>query len=526
MGTGDMRAESSTLDGRAPGCDAASVAGIVYIVGAGPGDPELITVRGAACLGRAEVVVADRLASPRLLARAPAGAERIVRGARRSSLDQDEINRILVERARAGRVVVRLKGGDPLLFGRGGEEAEALAAAGIAYEIVPGVTAAMAAPAYAGIPLTHRGVASAVVFATAHETDAKAGARLDWAAFADPATTVVLYMSVTHLDEVAAKLIAAGRAPSTPAAIVEEGTLPSQRTIVATLADLPAKARAAGVRPPALTVVGEVVRLRASLAWFERRPLHGARVVVTRAAEAAEATVERLAALGAEVIAAPTLSIAPPADEGAIAAAAASIDKYRLIAFASQNAVDYFMRRLRDARALAGKTVAAVGERTAAALLARGIRADIVAADATAEGLAAALAGVAGPALLPRAAEGREALAEALAARGVEVDAPAAYRTVAVPPEQLAAVAAEIARGAVDAVTFGSPRTAEALLAALPDPSTLAHVIVAAIGPTTAAALARAGVRVDVVPPHPDFAALVDALVPPLRNRLAARPSL
>jgi uroporphyrinogen III methyltransferase/synthase len=506
---------------------------MVYLVGAGPGDPGLITVRGAEVIALADVIIADRLASPRLLERARPDAEKIVRGPRRE-LDQAAISALLVERARAGKTVVRLKGGDPFLFGRGGEEVQALEQAGIAYEVVPGVTAAMAAPAYAGIPLTHRGLATQVAFATGHEADKAGEARLDWRALADPSTTAVLYMSVSHLEAAMAELLRAGRAPETPAAIVEAGTLPAQRTVVGTIADLPALARRAGVKPPALTVVGEVVRFAAAPSWFERRPLHGAQVLVTRPAGQADGTVARLEALGARVHLAPAIAIAPPDSWQPLDEAVAGIDRYRLVALASANAVDALFERLGraglDARALAGKVVAAVGDKTAAALAARGVRADLVAGEASAEGLAASLAEPRweeevgrGPALLPRAAEGREALAEALRARGVFVDAPTAYRALTAPPEQLQWVGELLDRGALDAATFGSPKSAAALVAALPSARLLERTFVAAIGRTTAEALKRLGVRVDLVAPRPSFEALADALAGALADRLAAR---
>jgi uroporphyrinogen III methyltransferase/synthase len=510
------------------------MSGMVYLVGAGPGDPGLITVRGAACLGRADVVVADYLVLPRLLALAPPHAERIVRGPRRSRLHQEEINELLIARAQAGQVVVRLKGGDPFVFGRGGEEAEALVAAGVPFEVVPGVTAAVAVPAYAGIPLTHRGAAGAVALATAHEADAKdkgqvraedAG-QVAWEALGPGTTTLILYMGLERLDEAMRRLVAAGRPADTPAAVIADGTRPSQRTVVGTVGDIAARVRAAGLAPPALTVVGEVVRLRDKLSWFERRPLHGVRVLVTRAPEQAEATAQHLEALGAEVLLAPAITIAPPESWEPLDRAVAALSRYRLVALASTNAVDALMARLehagRDARSLAGVLIAAVGPRTAAALRARSLVPDTVATEMSAEGLTQALAGVelgAGPALLPRAAEGRDTLVAALEARGVKVDAPAAYRSLPVPPAELAWVAEALAAGRIDAVTFGSPRTARALLAALPDAGLLARVVVGAVGPTTAAALAEAGVHVDVVPEEHTFDALVDALVPMLASR-------
>lgn len=505
--------------------------GMVYLVGAGPGDPQLCTLRGAELISLADVIVADRLASPRLLERARDDAEKIVRGPR-SALDQEQISQLLIERARAGKRVVRLKGGDPLLYGRGGEEVEALERAGVPYEVVPGVTAALAAPAYAGIALTHRGLASRVVFATGHEAEGEGQEPADWTALGDRATTAVLYMSVSHLAAAMAELERAGRSKNTPAAIIEAGTLPGQRTVVGTIGDLAERARAAGVKPPALTVVGEVVKLRGGPSWFERRPLHGARVLVTRPVGQPDPQAARLEALGVEVLVAPSIAIAPPESWAPLDDAVAGIDRYRLVALASGNAVGALFERLArkglDARALAGKVVAAVGDKTAAALASHGVRADVVANEATAEGLAATLAEPRwakevqhGPALLPRAAEGREALAEALRARGVFVDAPPAYRAIATPPERLQWVGELLQRGALDAVSFGSPKSAAALLAALPDPKRLGKLLVAAIGRTTADALKKLGVRVDVMPPKPSFELLADALAAALTDRRA-----
>jgi uroporphyrinogen III methyltransferase/synthase len=498
------------------------VTGFVYLVGAGPGDPGLITLRAVECLARADVIVADRLVAPEILQRhAPPTAELITRPARRlgpsgeaggaersekNVLDQEELNQLLVERARRGQVVVRLKGGDPFVFGRGGEEAEALVDAGIAFAVVPGVTAAVAAPAYAGIPLTHRGLAGAVAFATGHETDDKSGGAIAWNELSHSAATLVLYMSVSHLDTVMKRLIAAGRPPSEPVALVERGTMAAQRVVVGTLADIVERARAADIQPPALTIVGEVVRLRERIAWFERRRRI---LVLTTKDDGAIARDD------VDVIRVAPLQIVPRFAD--VKAALGRLERARIVAFVSAHAVDAVFGVLasadRDARALGGLKVAAVGAATATRLGERGIRADVVGHGGGAELAAALVAEGAGPALVFGAHGGRPELADALAAAGVAVEPVAAYDSVADDQALAAAWKAHRARPFF-AVAFTSPRGARAFFdVAAAEPATaLAGVRVGAIGETTRAALVDAGVAVDAVPAHPDVGALVAAL--------------
>jgi uroporphyrinogen III methyltransferase/synthase len=495
--------------------------GIVYLVGAGPGDPGLITVAGRDCIRRAEVLVYDRLVGAALLAEAPLACERIDVGkqAGRHALPQAEINALLVARCRAGQVVTRLKGGDPFVFGRGGEEAEALAAAGLPFAVVPGVTSAIAAPAYAGIPVTHRALASAVHILTGHEDPTKPESRLAWEHIAPGDDTLVVLMGMEHLAGITAQLIAHGRPAGTPAALIERGTTPRQRTLTGTLADIAARAAAAGLAAPAVLVVGAVVGLRARLAWFDRRPLFGKRVLVTRAQAQASALSERLAALGAEPIELPTIRILPPADEGPLDAALARLGEYDWVIFTSANGVAHAFARLaaqgRDARAFAGCRLAAIGPATAAALAERGLRADRVAAEAVAEGLLATLAGeeLAGRrVLLPQAEQAREALAAGLTARGAVVEVVAAYRTVpeAADPAALALVRA----GQIDVVTLTSASAARHLAAALGgELGGLERALVAAIGPVTAAAAAELGLRVGVVAAEHTIPGLVAAIV-------------
>jgi uroporphyrinogen III methyltransferase/synthase len=489
------------------------VAGFVYLVGAGPGDPGLVTLRAVECLQRADVVVADRLVAPEIVARhVPATAEVITRPARRDGLDQEEINQLLVERGRRGQVVVRLKGGDPFVFGRGGEEAEALVDAGIPFLVVPGVTAAVAAPAYAGIPLTHRGLAGAVAFATGHETDDKATGGIAWTELSRSAATLVLYMSVSKLDVVMERLVAAGRAATEPVALVERGTTSRQRVVVGTIGDIAARAREADIQPPALTIVGEVVKLRDRIAWFERRK----RVLLLTTKDDDDARFRH----DVDVVRVAPLQIVPRFAE--VKAALGRLERARTVAFASAHAVDVFFGALasldRDARALFGVTVAAVGRATAARLAERGLRADLIGEGGGAELAAALVASFAGPALVLGAHHGRPDLADALTGAGWAVDAVAAYDSV---PDDTALAAAWKAHRArpFHAVAFTSPRGARAFLDLAGDlvgpseaKSPLAGLRIGAIGETTRAALLDAGLTVDAVPAHPDVASLIDAL--------------
>jgi uroporphyrinogen III methyltransferase/synthase len=466
---------------------------VVYLVGAGPGDPGLITLRGLECLRKADVILADQLVNPVLIHRfARPDAEVIVRPPRRSGLDQDEINRILVDRARAGKLVVRLKGGDPFIFGRGGEEAEALQQAGLAFEVVPGVTAAVAVPAYAGIPLTHRGAAGAVAFATAHETGDKEGGVVAWEALARGANTLVLFMGVTHLAEAMAKLAAHGRAPETPVAVIEWGTTPLQKTVIGTVADIAGKA--AALRPPALVVVGDVVNVR--LDWFRPKK----RVLVLSTKEVASDAVE--------VVQASPLTVVPR-----FADVKASLSRpARVLAFASEHAVDAFLGALfstgEDLRALHGVKLAAVGAATAARLAEHHLHADLTGSGGGSE-LAADIrrAGWDGPVRVLGAHEGRQELADGLRAAGYQVDAVEAYDTV---PDQdgLRRAAREHEARPFDAIAFASPKGVRAFL----DIAGLGGAKIGAIGQTTRAALEAAGVKVDAVPDEPSLAALVDAL--------------
>lgn len=494
------------------------------MVGAGPGDPGLITTKGLKLLRQADVIVYDQLASPDLLKEARPEAQLIYVGkkAGEHALPQEEINRLLADEAGAGRTVVRLKGGDPFVFGRGGEEAEALAAAGIPFEVVPGVTSAVAVPAYAGIPVTHRGLASLVTFITGHEDPTKAESDIPWDILAKTGGTLVFLMGVKYLAENCRRLISGGRPPDTPAAMIESGTLPTQRTVTGTLADIAAKAREADIRPPAILVVGEVVRLRERLAWWETRPLWGKVAVVTRTREQASVLVELLSAAGARCLEVPTLELAPPDDFGPLDRALEHLGDYHWIVFTSANGVIAFMKRLfdkgLDVRALGRVKLAAIGPATAEALRGYSLVADVVPARFVAEDLAETLLPRLEPGcrvLLARAQQAREVLPDTLTRHGVEVEVVPVYQTiipVAVPPEAMAFLEA----GKVDLLTFTSSATVHNLAVLLGKKvfQALARkAVVAAIGPVTAATLEEYGITAQVQPRDYTIPALVEAII-------------
>jgi uroporphyrinogen III methyltransferase / synthase len=470
----------------------------VYLVGAGPGDPGLLTVRGRELLERCDAIVYDRLADPRIVALAPPDAERIYAGKRpgEHAMTQERLNEVLVELGGRLATVVRLKGGDPFVFGRGGEEALELEAAGIPFEVVPGVSSAYAVPAYAGIPVTQRGMAAQVTFVTGHEDPRKPESSLDWSSLAATPGTLVFLMGVGALEENARRLIAHGMAADTPAAVISHGTRPDQHTVTAPLARI-AEA-AAGLPAPAITVVGEVARMREHLAWFERRPLHGCRVVVTRARAQASGLRARLEELGAAVIEAPAISIEPLAFEPP------KLGRFDIVVMTSVNGVGEVLPD--DVRELAGVTVAAIGSATVAALAARGIVADVVPARAVGEALLEELGDVAGKRVLLAVAEGaRDVLPDGLAAAGADVTVLRTYRTVPEPVDADAVLAADL-------VTFTSSSTVANLVAAVGgrDVSKLRAV---SIGPVTSASLREAGIEpVAEADPH-DVTGLVRAVL-------------
>jgi uroporphyrinogen III methyltransferase / synthase len=485
--------------------------GRVYLVGAGPGDPGLMTARALELLARADVILHDRLIPAGALDGARDDAELVGVGkeAGGRSTPQEEIERLMVQRAREGREVVRLKGGDPFVFGRGGEEAEALRAAGVPYEVVPGVTAGVAAPAYAGIPVTHRDHASAVAFVTGHEDPDKPESALDWAALARFPGTLVFYMGVRRLGAIAERLLAEGRPHDEPAAVVQAGTLPDQRTVTAPLGELAERTEATGIGAPAVTVVGPVAGLHDALAWLAARPLHGRTVAVTRARAQASALAARLRALGAGVVEAPAIRIEPLAGE------APDVSAYDLVCLTSANGVRLLFERLgeagQDARALAGATVAAIGPGTAAALREHGIEADVLPERSVAESLVDALREVpVKRALVARAAEARDVLPDALRERGAEVDVLALYETVAEPLDDGTLAAAR----AADYVTFTSSSTVRFFLDAAGGDAGLSDgTRIVSIGPVTSSTLREHGLEPDVEAARHDVDGVLDALV-------------
>jgi uroporphyrinogen III methyltransferase / synthase len=488
----------------------------VYLVGAGPGDPGLLTARALELIAVADVIVYDRLIPASALDGARAEATLIYAGKEGGgpSMSQSEITDLLISCGGSADVVVRLKGGDPFVFGRGGEEAEALRAAGVAFEVVPGVTAGVAGPAYAGIPVTHRDAASAVAFVTGHEDPSKPSSALDWRALAAFPGTLVFYMGVRQLPAIASSLVAGGRDSSEPAAVVERGTLPEQRVVTGTLATIASAAGEAGVRAPALVVVGAVAGLRDALAWFESRPLARVTVAVTRARAQASGLASRLADLGASVVEAPAIRIVP------LDGPAPSLSGYDLVCLTSPNGVRLLFDRLAaarcDARALAGARVAAIGPGTAAALRSFGVIADIVPDRFVAEGLIDALADVpVRRALVARAAEARDVLVDALRERGAEVDVVALYETVASPltEAQLAAVAE------ADYVTFTSSSTVRFFLESAGEVAGRLRARIVSIGPVTSGTLREHGLEPDVEASRHDIDGVVEALVADAASR-------
>jgi uroporphyrinogen III methyltransferase/synthase len=509
--------------------------GLVYLVGAGPGDPGLMTARSLELIASADAIYYDRLIPPGALDGARDDAELIYVGKApgKPSVPQEEIGERLIEAARAGKSVVRLKGGDPFVFGRGGEEGEALREAGVEFEVVPGITAGVAAAAYAGIPVTHRDDASAVAFVTGHEDPEKEESALDWEALAHFPGTLVFYMGVKRLAGNATTLIEAGRNADEPAAAVERGTMDGQRTVVATLGTLAKAVECEGIGAPALIVVGPVVERRESLAWLERRPLYGRRIVVTRARAQASGLARRLRDLGADVVELPAIRIEPRIESNEVRSAVERISDYALIVLTSPNGVRLLFEAMRaaglDARALAtpekqqvgevgsgaaantGATVAAIGPGTARALAKCGIAADIVPERFVAESLVEALGAIevrGKRVLVARAAEARDVIPEHLGGRGAEVDVVTLYETVREEPSPETVEAAQSA----DYVTFTSSSTVRNLIDALGDRFPSAARIVS-IGPVTSEAVENAGLDVHVEAERHDIDGLVVALL-------------
>lgn len=502
--------------------------GKVYLVGAGPGDPGLITLRGKYLLERAEVVVYDYLANQRLLKYVPAEAQLVYAGKRggvEHSHTQAEINQMLIDFARQGKMVVRLKGGDPFIFGRGGEEVEELAHHGIAFEVVPGVTSATAAATYAGIPITHRGYTTSVAFLTGHESPDKPTSTIDWSKIATGIGTIVIYMGIKNLPHIVKNLIDNGRSSETPVAVVRWASTPEQQSVVGTLATIVDVVRDTGIKPPALIVIGEVVNLRQTIDWFEKRPLFGKRIIVTRTREQASELVAGLEEAGASCFECSTINIEPVDDYKILDEALERIGEYHWILFTSLNAVRYFFNRLylkgMDARDLKGPDIATVGKSTADLLLTYGINADLIPPVFTGEGLAQSLLdlGVEGRnILLPRAAAGREILPETLRGAGAQVTVAPLYRNVPVQgrKDQLRA---ELESGRVDLITFTSSSTVKNFLDMVAAENQeeldrlLAGVKIAAIGPITAKTVTDGGLAVDIQPERYTIPDLIQAII-------------
>lgn len=502
--------------------------GKVYLVGAGPGDPGLITVRGKSLMERAEVVVYDYLAGKKLLKHAPVSAELMYvgkKGGVKHAYTQEEISQMLVDYAMAGKMVVRLKGGDPFIFGRGGEEVEKLHAAGILFEVVPGVTSATAAATYAGIPITHRDYTASVAFVTGHEDPTKANSTIDWEKLSTGAGTLVIYMGIKNLPTIVANLIKYGRAPQTPVAVVRWASTPLQRSVVGTLDTIVEVVAEAQIKPPSLVIVGEVVKLRNTIDWYEKRPLFGKKIIVTRTREQASELVVGLEEYGANCLEFSTIRIKPVDSYEVLDDELERLNEYHWILFTSLNGVKYFFERLyargMDARDLKGPDLAVVGKSTADFLLNYGLNADLIPSTFTGEGLAEALLdqGVEGRnILIPRAVQAREILPETLRGAGAQVTVAPVYQNC---PEQSDKenLREELLHGEVEMITFTSSSTVRNFLAMIDTEDQeelqqlLAGVKIAAIGPITAKTVTDNGLQVDVQPEEYTIAGLIKAIV-------------
>ena len=478
--------------------------GKVYLIGAGPGDPGLLGLKAKECLETADAVVYDRLADPRIIEFCRKDAEMVYVGkaSANHTMRQPDINKLLVKLAAEGKIVARLKGGDPFVFGRGGEEAIELLEAGLPFEFVPGVTSAIAVAEYAGIPVTHRHVATSFAVITGHEDPTKGESTINWKGLATAVDTLVFLMGVENIERISSQLIANGRSADCPAAVIRWGTRPEQRTLITTVGKAAADVKATGMKPPAIFLVGEVVKLREQLQWFDNKPLFGKTVIVTRARAQASALTKKLEAQGARVLEAPAIKIVPPADFAPLDKAIAEIDTYKWLILTSVNGVEYFFNRLqkagKDSRALWGIKIAAIGSATAEALKGYGITADLIPSAYKAEELADALAEdtkAGDKLLLARAKVARNVLPERLRALGAQVDVVAAYETVADCQNKEELLEA-LESGEASVVTFTSSSTVTNLLDVLGDKKDLLNkVALAAIGPVTAETLEKNGLK-------------------------------
>ena len=500
------------------------MAGMVYLVGAGPGDYRLISMKAVDCLKMADVVVYDRLADDRILRWAPAEAEYIYVGKASSNhtMKQEDINQLLVDKAKEGKCVVRLKGGDPFVFGRGGEEGLLLRQNNLPFEIVPGITSAISVPAYAGIPVTHRAVATSFAVVTGHEDPTKGESNMRWEHLAMGVDTLVFLMGVANLPHITSKLIENGRSADTPAAVIRWGTKPEQRTLITTVGKAAEDVAKNGIKPPAIFIVGEVVKLRDSLQWFDnlaQRPLFGKRILVTRARSQASKLTAKLENLGAEVIEVPAITITDPVDlYAALDQAIGQLQDYHWVMFTSANGVKHFFARLlqagKDARALGYAKIAAIGSATAAELKKYGLVADVVPGEYRAEGIIEAMKGKLPPhakILLPRAEEAREILPEKLREMGAEVDVVSAYRTVCAAADG-EALTSELNEGRIDMVTFTSSSTVKNLVNIIGSADLLNGVKTACIGLVTADTAKSLGIEPDIIAKEYTIDGLVEAI--------------
>ncbi len=497
--------------------------GKVYLIGAGPGDPGLLTLKGRDCLARADVVIYDYLANPVLLGHARPDAEKLYVGKVRGnhSLPQEETNALLAKKAAEGKLVVRLKGGDPYIFGRGGEEAAYLKAHGISFEVIPGVTAGFAAAAYAGIPLTHRDITTSLALLTGHERPERKLSSLDWEKLATGLGTLIFYMGMSNLELISSELIKHGRDPQTPVAIVQWATLPRQRTLVSDLQSVAADVAGEGLQPPAVIIIGEVVNYREELRWYDNLPLFGKRFLITRPREQAADFVALLQQQGAETICIPTIEIAPPEDLQPLDAAIAQLGRIDTLVLTSANGVEAFFDRLADLqldlRALAGVQLVAVGPKTAQALERRGLRPDLVPQNYRAEGVVEELLaqGVCGKRILyPHAEIARTLISDKLQEAGAEVLAPVAYRTIR-PTGKEEMIRHLLAESELDAICFSSSSTFENLLAMFGDElqQLQGRAEFFSIGPLTSATIREHGFKVALEPEQSTLDELVAAMV-------------
>ncbi len=500
--------------------------GKVYLIGAGPGDPGLMTLKGKDILSRADVIIYDYLANEIFLEYAKPQAELIYVGKKGGdhTMGQAEINRLIVEKSKSGNSVARLKGGDPFIFGRGGEEAQELVADGVPFEVVPGITSAISVPAYAGIPLTHRDHTATVAFVTGHEDPLKEESNIQWEKLATGVGTIVFLMGVGNLKKIAENLMRHGRSPDTPVAVIRRGTVPEQKTVSGNLKNISARVENAGLRPPAIIVVGDVVGLRDELNWFETKPLFGKRIVVTRAREQASGFLQELTSLGAECIQFPTIEIIPPDSWDPLDTAISNLESYHWLLFTSVNGVKHFLQRLhfsgKDVRNLKGIKIGAIGPKTADQWHQLGIKPDLIPDEYRAEAVVESFKKWDTQRvriLVPRAAKAREILPDQLRKMGAQVDVVDAYKTVS-PTGDTAGVRDMLKKGTIDMVTFTSSSTVTNFVNMFGSEKQrltdewMKRVKIACIGPITANTAKANGFSVDLMPSDYTIEALTQAI--------------